>query len=163
MSVRIGQGVDVHAFAASDGRRPLRLAGVDIPGAPALEGHSDADVVLHAVADALLGAAALGDLGALFGSDDPHYAGADSAMFVREAVRRVGEAGWALGNLDCTVVAERPRLAEHLPMMRSQLAELLGVEPDAVSIKATSTDGLGFTGRGEGIACLAVVLLTARL
>lgn len=161
MSVRIGQGVDAHAF--SHGERVLRLAGVEIPGATGLDGHSDADVVLHAVTDALLGAAALGDLGALFGSDDPRYAGADSAMFVREALRRVGEAGWALGNLDCTVVAERPRLAEHLPAMRSRLAELLGVDAALVSVKATSTDGLGFTGRGEGVACLATVLLTSAL
>lgn len=161
MRVRIGQGVDVHAFSRRE--RVLRLAGVEIPGATGLDGHSDADVVLHAVTDALLGAAALGDLGALFGSDDPRYADADSAVFAREAVRQVGEAGWVLGNLDCTVVAERPRLAEHLPAMRARLAELLGVDMSAVSVKATSTDGLGFTGRGEGIACLATVLLTSAL
>lgn len=160
-SVRIGQGVDAHAFSA--GERVLRLAGVEIPGAPGLDGHSDADVVLHAVADALLGAAGLGDLGSLFGSDDPRYAGADSAVFVREAVRRAGDAGWAVGNVDCTVVAQRPRLAEHLPAMRGRLAELLDVGPAAVSVKATSTDGLGFTGRGEGVACLAVVLLAPRV
>jgi 2-C-methyl-D-erythritol 2,4-cyclodiphosphate synthase len=161
MSMRIGQGFDVHAFSQEE--RVLRLAGVAIPGATGLDGHSDADVVLHAVVDALLGAAALGDLGALFGSDDPRYAGAASAVFVREALARVGAAGWALGNLDCTVVAERPRLAEYLPAMRSGLAELLDIDAALVSVKATSTDGLGFTGRGEGIACLATVLLTSAL
>jgi len=163
MTVRIGQGIDAHAFAENQAGRTLRLGGVDIPGAPGLDGHSDADAVLHAVTDALLGAAGLGDLGALFGSDDPRYAGADSAVFVREALARVDAAGWAVGNLDCTVVAQRPRLAEHLPAMRARLAELLAVEAAAVSVKATSTDGLGFTGRGEGIACLAVVLLTPRV
>ena len=161
MSVRIGQGIDAHAF--SQGERVLRLAGVEIPDAPGLDGHSDADVVLHAVTDALLGAAGLGDLGALFGSDDPRYAGADSAVFVQEALARIDAAGWAVGNLDCTVVAERPRLAEYVPAMRARLAALLDVDPAAVSVKATSTDGLGFTGRGEGVACLAVVLLTPRV
>lgn len=161
MGLRIGQGVDAHAFAADPGR-VLHLAGVEIADAPGLDGHSDADVVLHAVADALLGAAALGDLGALFGSDDPRYAGARSSVFVREACGRVAEAGWAVGNVDCTVVAQRPRLAAYLPAMRASLAELLGVDAAAVSVKATSTDGLGFTGRGEGVACLAVVLLAPR-
>lgn len=158
MRVRIGQGVDAHAF--SQGERVLRLAGVEIPGGPGLDGHSDADVVLHAVADALLGAAGLGDLGSLFGSDDPRYAGADSGVFVGEALDRLAADGWAVGNVDCTVVAQRPRLAEHLPAMRARLADLLDVDLAAVSVKATSTDGLGFTGRGEGVACLAAVLLT---
>ncbi len=160
--VRVGQGVDVHAFSADPGRR-LVLGGVEIPGGPGLEGHSDADVVLHAVTDAVLGAAALGDIGGLFGTADPAYAGADSDVFLREAVRRAGEAGWVPGNVDCTVVAARPRLAPHRDAMRARLAELLGLDADAVSVKATTTDGLGFTGRGEGIACLAVVAMDAHV
>jgi 2-C-methyl-D-erythritol 2,4-cyclodiphosphate synthase len=161
--VRIGQGVDVHAFAAgSDAEaRPLVLGGVAIPGGPGLAGHSDADVVLHAVVDALLGAAALGDLGARFGTADPRYAGAPSSVFVAEAVRLLAEAGWSVGNVDCTVIAARPRLSEHREAMRASIADLLGVEAEAVSVKATTTDGLGFTGRGEGIACLAAALLVA--
>lgn len=156
--MRIGQGFDAHRFATDDSR-VLRLAGVAIPDAPGLDGHSDADVVAHAVADAILGAAALGDLGQLFGTEDLRYAGADSSVFVEEAVRRAAEAGWRLGNVDCTVIAERPRLAPHLFAMRDRLAEMLGTEADVVSVKATSTDAMGFTGRGEGVACLALVLL----
>jgi 2-C-methyl-D-erythritol 2,4-cyclodiphosphate synthase len=158
--VRIGQGFDAHRFDADEREsRALVLGGVPIPAAPPLAGHSDADVVLHAIADALLGAAALGDLGALFGTDDPRFAGADSAVFVREALRRLVGAGWRVGNLDCTVVAQRPRLAEHLPVMRERVAALLDASAEAVSVKATSTDGMGFAGRGEGVACLAIVLL----
>jgi 2-C-methyl-D-erythritol 2,4-cyclodiphosphate synthase len=156
---RVGQGVDVHAFSP-DPARPLVLGGVTVPGGPGLAGHSDADVVLHAVVDALLGAAGLGDLGSLFGSARPEYAGAPSTVFVAETRRRVGAAGWSLGNLDCTVVAARPRLAPHREAIRACVADLLGVGPDQVAVKATTTDGLGWTGRGEGIACLAVALLT---
>jgi 2-C-methyl-D-erythritol 2,4-cyclodiphosphate synthase len=159
VTVRIGQGVDVHPFS-DDPARPLVLAGVTVPEGPGLAGHSDADVVLHAVVDALLGAAGLGDIGSLFGSDDPRYAGADSSTFVAEALRRVTDAGWRVGNVDCTVIAQRPRVAPHREAMRERLAALLGVAADAVNVKATTTDGLGFTGRGEGIACVAVVLLT---
>lgn len=158
---RVGQGIDVHRFA-DDPARPLVLAGVTLPGGPGLDGHSDGDVVLHAVVDALLGAAGLGDLGAIFGSARPQYAGAASAVFVAETRRLLDAAGWALGNLDCTVVAARPRLAAHRPAMTAGLADLLGVAEGAVSIKATTTDGLGWTGRGEGIACLAVALLLPR-
>lgn len=154
----MGQGLDVHAFSA-DGGRPLVLGGVAIPGGPGLEGHSDADVVLHAVVDALLGAAALGDLGTVFGTDDPAHAGAASAVFVTEALRLVLAGGWAVGNLDCTLVAQRPRLAPHREAITAAVAGLLGVPPGAVNVKATTSDRLGFTGRGEGIACLAVVLL----
>lgn len=157
--MRIGQGMDAHRFAENAADRPLRLCGVEIPDAPGLEGHSDADVALHAVADAILGAAALGDLGALFGTDDERYAGADSAVFLHDAVHRATQFGLDVANVDCTLVAQRPRLAPHLPAMRERLAELLGADPSVVSVKATTTDGLGFTGRGEGIACLAVVLL----
>jgi 2-C-methyl-D-erythritol 2,4-cyclodiphosphate synthase len=159
VTVRIGQGVDVHPFS-DDPARPLVLAGVTVPEGPGLAGHSDADVVLHAVVDALLGAAGLGDIGSLFGSDDPRYAGADSSTFVAEALRRVTDAGWRVGNVDCTVIAQRPRIAPHRDAMRDRVAALLGVVADAVNVKATTTDGLGFAGRGEGIACLAVALLT---
>jgi 2-C-methyl-D-erythritol 2,4-cyclodiphosphate synthase len=156
--VRIGQGLDVHRFADSSGR-PLVLGGVEISGGPGLEGHSDADVVLHAVADALLGAAAVGDLGSRFGTDDPAYADAPSPVFVAEALRLVRRAGWSVGNVDCTVIAQRPKLAPYREAIVRRLAELLAIPPQAVSVKATSTDGLGMIGRGEGIACTAVVLL----
>ncbi len=155
---RVGSGVDVHAFS-DDPARPLVLGGVTVPGAPGLAGHSDADVLLHAVVDALLGAAGLGDIGALFGSADPRYAGAGSAVFVTEAAERVRAAGWAVGNVDATLVAARPRLAAHRAAMAASTARLLGVDPADVNVKATTTDGLGSTGRGEGIACLATVLL----
>jgi 2-C-methyl-D-erythritol 2,4-cyclodiphosphate synthase len=135
------------------------LGGVMIPEGPGLDGHSDADVVLHAVVDALLGAVALGDLGTRFGTNDPIYAGAASSIFVAEALRLVGRAGWTVGNVDATILAQRPRLDPYRAAMTSCLACLLGVEVEAVSIKATTTDGLGMLGRGEGIACTAVVLL----
>lgn len=157
--MRIGQGLDVHAFATEDDR-PLILGGLMIPGARGLAGHSDADVLLHALTDALLGAAALGDLGTLFGTDDPRYADAPSSVFVTEALRRVGQAGWRLANADCTIVAQQPRLAPHRIAIADGVNRLLGVEPGTVSVKSTSTDGLGVIGRGEGMACLAVVLLT---
>jgi 2-C-methyl-D-erythritol 2,4-cyclodiphosphate synthase len=158
--VRVGLGLDVHQFDDDPGR-PLWLAGVLIPDAPGLQGHSDADVLLHAVVDALLGAGGMGDLGALFGGHDPRYAGAASRGFVDETLRRVRAAGWAVGNLDCTLVAQRPRLGPHRQAMTASLAELLEVAASAVNVKITSTDGLGFTGRGEGIAALATVLLLA--
>lgn len=155
--LRVGSGVDVHAFA-SDVDRPLVLGGVAVPDGPGLAGHSDADVVAHAVADALLGAAGLGDLGERFGTDDPDLAGAGSMGLLAQVVADVADAGWTVGNVDCTVVAQRPRLAQHLPAIRANLAGRLGAA--AVSVKATSTDGLGALGRGEGIACWAVCLLT---
>jgi 2-C-methyl-D-erythritol 2,4-cyclodiphosphate synthase len=156
--VRIGQGFDVHAVDPQLDR-PLVLGGVVIPGAPALAGHSDADVVLHALVDALLGAAAAGDLGELVGVDRPETAGADSARFVAAALGRLADGGWAVGNVDLTVVAQRPRLAGHRAAVRGRIAGLLGVGEAAVSVKATTTDRLGAVGRGEGIACLAVALL----
>lgn len=159
--LRIGQGVDVHAFG-EDPDRPLLLGGVRVDGAPGLAGHSDADVVLHALVDALLGAAGLGDIGAVFGSQDPAHAGADSQVFVAGALQRVAAAGWAVANVDLTVVAQRPRLASYRAAITDAVAELLGVASGDVNVKATTTDGLGLTGRGEGIACLAVVLLVAR-
>lgn len=157
---RIGNGVDVHRFTMR-ADRPLVLGGVHLPEGPGLEGHSDADVVLHALTDALLGAAALGDIGTLFGAADPAYRDAESSVFVVGALRLVAREGWAVGNADLTVIAQRPRLARHVPELRERIAQLLGVGVDQVSAKATTTDGLGFTGRGEGIACLATVLLVA--
>jgi 2-C-methyl-D-erythritol 2,4-cyclodiphosphate synthase len=158
VSVRIGQGVDVHAFS-DDPHRRLVLGGVEIPDAPGLVGHSDADVVLHAIVDALLGAIAAGDIGTLVGVDDPRHAGAASAGFVMAAMDRVRAAGWQPVNVDCTIVAARPRLAPHREAMRGTTARLLQLPEAAVSLKATTSDGLGFTGRGEGIAALAVCLL----
>lgn len=161
VAMRVGQGVDVHGFSDNPAR-PLRLGGVHIPGGPGLAGHSDADVVLHALVDALLGAAGLGDIGTVFGTDQPVYAGADSRAFVTQARDRVTAGGWTVGNADVTIVAQRPRLAPHRVAIAESLAALMEVPPGSVNVKATTTDGLGFTGRGEGIACLAVVLLTAR-
>lgn len=158
MSVRVGQGLDVHAFS-DDPARPLVLGGVRIPEGPGLAGHSDGDVVLHALADALLGAAALGDLGACFGTARPEHAGASSRVFVAGALERVRAAGWEVGNADLTVLGQRPRLAAQRAALVASIADLLGVPAAAVSVKATTTDRLGFTGRGEGLACLAVVLL----
>lgn len=155
---RIGQGVDVHAFS-DDPDRPLVLGGLTLPDRPGLAGHSDADAVLHAIVDALLGAAALGDIGTRFGVARPEYAGADSATFLRETLHLLDVEGWTIANVDCTVVAARPRLALHRAAIRARVAQLLGVALDQVSIKATTTDGLGWTGRGEGIACFAVALL----
>ena len=159
--VRIGQGIDAHAFT-DDAGRSLRLGGVEIPGGPGLQGHSDADVVLHAVVDALLGAAGLGDLGGLVGVDEPETAGASSRGFLTQARQQLSAAGWTPGNVDVTLIAQRPRLAPHCPAIRAQLAADLSVAESAVSVKATTTDGLGWTGRGEGIAALAVVLVHAR-
>jgi 2-C-methyl-D-erythritol 2,4-cyclodiphosphate synthase len=156
--MRVGQGFDVHAFS-DDPDRPLVLGGVVLPEGPGLAGHSDADVVLHALCDAVLGAAALGDLGTLFGTDDPRYAGAPSSVFVDEAMRRAAQAGWRLANAECTVVAQRPRLAAHRTHIADGVQQLLGVQPGIVSVKSTSTDGLGAVGRGEGIGCVVVVLL----
>lgn len=155
---RIGQGVDVHAFA-DDPATPLVLAGAIVPGETGLAGHSDADVVVHAVCDALLGAAGLGDLGDVFGTDDPEYAGADSQVFLAGVLARLAQAEWRVGNVDCTVVAQRPTLAPHRHRLHGSLASLLGVPGEQVTIKTTSTDRLGATGRGEGIACLTVALL----
>lgn len=155
---RIGQGFDVHAFA-EDLARPLVLGGVTIPSERGLAGHSDADVVMHAITDAVLGAAALGDLGSLVGVDLPDTAGADSADFLRLAVVRLADAGYVIGNVDATVIAQRPRLASHVPRMRRAIADAASLDVGAVSVKATTTDRLGTIGRGEGIACVAVALI----
>jgi 2-C-methyl-D-erythritol 2,4-cyclodiphosphate synthase len=158
--VRVGQGVDVHPFSA-DGSRLLVLGGVRIPNEPALDGHSDADVVLHATVDALLGAAGLGDIGTLFGSEDPDYAGADSQVFLAGALRQVTRAGWRVCNVDITLIGQRPRIGPYRDRISASVATLLGVQSGQVNIKATTSDGLGFTGRGEGLACMATVLLQA--
>ena len=155
--VRVGTGLDVHPFAQQP--RPLVLAGITVPDAPGLAGHSDADVVAHAVTDALLGALALGDLGSRFGVDTPELAGADSLAFVRAAVGDVRRHGWQVGNVDAVIVAQRPRLAPHRDDMRRALAGALGVELDDVSLKSTTTDRLGTIGRGEGIACWATAVV----
>lgn len=155
---RIGSGLDVHAFS-DDPRRPLVLCGVHVPEAPGLAGHSDADVGAHAIADALLGAAALGDLGDRFGVDRPEVAGAASLALLATVVADVAEAGFRVGNVDLTLVAARPRLAAHRQAMRESLARTLAVPVSAVAVKFTTTDGLGAVGRGEGIAGWATVLL----
>jgi 2-C-methyl-D-erythritol 2,4-cyclodiphosphate synthase len=152
----VGQGFDAHRLVAG---RPLVLGGVRVPSERGLEGHSDGDVLLHAVADAILGALGEGDLGAVFGSADPALAGAESAGLLREVTARMRAAGFQVGHLDTTVVAEAPRLAPFQQAMRKALAELVGAPEHAVNVKLKSTDGLGALGRGEGIAALAVVLL----
>ena len=152
--MRIGQGFDVHALVA--GRR-LVIGGVTIPYEKGLEGHSDADVLLHAICDALLGAAALGDIGRHFPDSDPAYKGADSRMLLREVKKRVS--GYRIINIDATIFAQAPRMAPHVSRMIQNIAVDAGVAPDAVNIKATTTEHLGFIGRGEGIAAQAIVLL----
>lgn len=153
--MRVGHGFDVHVF---DDERALVLGGVAIPDAPGLAGHSDGDVVSHAVADALLGAARLGDLGSRFPATD-RWRGASSLEILRETVALLSAAGCRVVNVDVTVIAERPRVAAHRDAMEAAIARALGAAPETVSIKATTTDGLGFTGRGEGIAAVAVALV----
>ncbi len=156
---RVGTGYDVHAFAAPDAGRPLLLGGVDVPHERGLAGHSDADVLIHALVDALLGAAALGDIGAHFPSSDPRWHDAPSAAFLTYTRDLLRQHGWRVGNVDTSIVAERPRLSPHIPAMRAKLAELLELPIERVSVKSKTTDGLGFTGRAEGIACYAVALI----
>jgi 2-C-methyl-D-erythritol 2,4-cyclodiphosphate synthase len=153
---RIGQGFDVHALVA--GRR-LVIGGVDIPHSVGLLGHSDADVLLHAICDALLGAAALGDIGRHFPDSDAHYKGIDSRELLRRVAGLVSEEGYVAGNVDATIIAEAPRMAPHIPAMVANIAADLGIEADCVNVKATTTEKLGFAGRGEGIAAQAVCLL----
>ena len=154
--MRIGQGFVVHAFG---GEGPIVIAGVRIPYEQGLLAHSDGDVALHAATDALLGAAALGDIGKLFPDTDPAYKGADSRVLLREAFRRIQEKGYRLGNLDVTIIAQAPKMLPHIPQMRVNLAEDLQCHMDDINVKATTTEKLGFTGRKEGIACEAVALL----
>ena len=156
MNIRIGHGFDVHAFA--EGRR-LIIGGVDIPHDRGLLGHSDADVLLHAICDALLGAAGLGDIGKHFPDSDPQYQGIDSRKLLRHVGDLLSARGWATGNVDATIIAQAPRMAPHIPSMREHIATDLGVAVDHVNVKATTTENLGFTGRGEGIAAEAVCLI----
>jgi 2-C-methyl-D-erythritol 2,4-cyclodiphosphate synthase len=154
--LRVAIGVDAHAFA--DGI-PLVLGGVRFEHPRGLAGHSDGDVIAHALTDAILGAAGLGDIGSLFPSDDESLAGADSIELLRDACARVHELGFRVVNADCVLIGEEPRVAARREEMRARLANALGVEPDRVSVRATTTDRLGFTGRGEGLAAQAVALL----
>ena len=152
-------GYDAHRFAPPESGRPLMLAGVPIPHEQGLAGHSDADVALHALVDALLGAAALGDIGAYFPSSDERWRGAASGAFVAETMRALGRDGWRVVNVDATIVTERPRLSPHVATMRESIARLLGAAVERVSVKSKTTDGMGFTGRSEGIACYVVALI----
>ncbi len=157
--MRIGHGYDVHKLV--EGRRCI-IGGVDIPHETGLLGHSDADVLTHAVMDALLGAAALGDIGKLFPDTDTRFADADSIALLREVAYCLDENGWKLGNLDATILAQAPKMAPHIAKMRENLAQALGVTVDCVSVKATTEEGLGFTGAKQGIAAHAVCLLEAK-
>lgn len=154
--MRIGLGFDVHPLVEG---RELILGGIRIPYEQGLDGHSDADVLLHALADALLGAAALGDIGLYFSSHDPQWSGISSLVLLEEVWNKVSQLGYRVGNVDAVLVAERPRLAPYLPAMRENIARVLEVRVEQVGLKATTTEGLGFTGRGEGIAAFATVLL----
>jgi 2-C-methyl-D-erythritol 2,4-cyclodiphosphate synthase len=156
--LRIGTGFDVHPFASG---RPLVIGGVTIPHDRGLEGHSDADVLLHAIADAVLGALALGDIGTHFPDDDPRWKGADSRRLLREVVALASLQRYRVGNVDTTVIAQAPRLAPHVVTMQANIASDLGCAVDCVSVKATTTERLGFAGRGEGVAAMASVLLYA--
>jgi 2-C-methyl-D-erythritol 2,4-cyclodiphosphate synthase len=156
---RTGLGIDTHAFAPG---RPLILGGVDIPHEEGLAGHSDADVLTHAVIDALLGAAGLGDIGQHFPDTDPRFEDADSIELLRTVVRYLGERGFAIGNVDATVVLERPKLAPFRDAIRATLAAALGLPADAVNVKATTGEGIGFVGRGEGAAAMALATLEPR-
>ena len=159
MSIRIGQGFDVHAFTDGD---HVMLGGVAIPHSHGLKAHSDGDVALHALSDALLGALALGDIGHYFPDTDPQWQGADSGTLLAAIYQDVTAAGWQLGNADITVICQAPKLAPHISAMRQRIADLLDCEVGQVSVKATTTEKLGFTGRKEGIAVQAVVLVESR-
>lgn len=158
MDLRLGQGFDAHRLVAG---RALILGGVRIPHPEGLLGHSDADVLVHAVMDAILGALALGDIGQWFPDHDERHRGADSLALLRAILADPRLAGWRIGNVDATIVAQAPRLAPHIPGMRGNLAVALGVDPARVSVKATTTEAMGFCGRGEGIAAMAVVTMMA--
>jgi 2-C-methyl-D-erythritol 2,4-cyclodiphosphate synthase len=159
--MRIGLGVDVHAFAEPEEGRRLVLGGVEIPSDRGLLGHSDADVLAHAITDALLGAAGLGDIGHYFPDTDERYSGADSIELLREIRRLVGDS-WEVDNVDAVVICERPRIRDHREAMQKNLAAALGVEESRVGVRGTTTERLGFAGRGEGIAVQAVCLLEGR-
>ena len=155
-TLRVGQGFDVHAFTTGD---HVTLGGVKIPHVQGIKAHSDGDVLLHAVCDALLGAAALGDIGMHFPDTDPRWRGADSRQFVRHAVSLLHERGYRVVNIDATVLADAPRLGKHREQMRANIAADLQLDIDAVNVKATTSEGLGYIGRREGLACQAVALI----
>ena len=159
MTIRIGSGYDVHAFVTG---RPLILGGVTIPSEQGLSGHSDADAVIHAIVDALLGAAALGDIGQHFPSTDDRWENQPSSVFLDYTYDLLCQQQYVINNIDATIVAERPKLAPYIQAMRTHLAKHLHLNKEQVSVKATTTDGLGFTGRKEGIACYAVALLESQ-
>jgi len=154
--IRVGHGFDVHAFAAN---RKLIIGGVDIPHDLGLAGHSDADVLLHAICDALLGAAGLGDIGRHFPDTDAAFAGIDSRILLRRVAEQLKARGWRVGNVDATIIAQTPKMAPHIARMTAHIADDLGVAIERVNVKATTTEKLGFTGRGEGIAAEAVCLI----
>jgi 2-C-methyl-D-erythritol 2,4-cyclodiphosphate synthase len=154
--MRIGQGFDVHQLV--EGRK-LIIGGVDIPYAKGLLGHSDADVLLHAICDALLGAAALGDIGKHFADTDAKFKDIDSRILLRDVARKIESVGYRIGNVDATIIAQAPKMAPHIPTMVANIAADLGIGPSCVNVKATTTEQLGYTGRGEGIAAQAVALL----
>lgn len=156
MNIRVGTGFDVHQLVSG---RALILGGVTIAYERGLLGHSDADVLLHAIADALLGAAALGDIGTHFPDTNPAHSGADSRVLLRTVVKRVLESGWCVGNIDATIIAQAPKMSPHISQMRTHIAADCSVALDCISVKATTTEQLGFTGRGEGIAAQASALL----
>lgn len=158
--MRIGHGYDVHKLVSG---RDLILGGVKLDHPTGLLGHSDADVLTHAVMDALLGAAALGDIGQMFPDSDPRYAGADSLALLEQVTARLCSAGYRVGNVDATVIAQKPKLAAYIPQMRENLARVMGVDPGQVSVKATTEEHLGFTGREEGIAAHAAALLEEQI
>jgi 2-C-methyl-D-erythritol 2,4-cyclodiphosphate synthase len=157
--MRVGQGFDVHRFAAPEEARPLVLMGLAIPHDRGLAGHSDADVMVHALMDALLGAAGLGDIGQHFPDTDAAYKGADSTMLLARVMASLRERGWHVVNADVCLIGERPKIGPHREAMRARIAPILGLEPEALNVKATTTEKLGFTGRGEGLAAQAVVLI----
>ncbi|WP_410678074.1 2-C-methyl-D-erythritol 2,4-cyclodiphosphate synthase [Avibacterium paragallinarum] len=154
--IRIGHGFDVHAFG---GEGPIMIGGVAVPYEKGLLAHSDGDVALHALTDALLGAAALGDIGKLFPDTDPQYKGADSKVLLQEAYRQVQQKGYNVGNVDITIIAQAPKMRPHIDAMRAAIAQVLACNLEQVNVKATTSEKLGFTGRSEGIACEAVALL----
>jgi 2-C-methyl-D-erythritol 2,4-cyclodiphosphate synthase len=158
-ALRVGQGFDVHRFAAPEEGRRLVLMGCEVPCDRGLAGHSDADVMLHALMDALLGAAGLGDIGQHFPDTDPAYRGADSAALLSRVMGDLAERGWRVVNADVCLIGERPKVGPHRERMRQRVAPLLGLPEEALNVKATTTEKLGFTGRGEGLAAQAVVLL----
>ncbi len=154
--MRVGMGYDVHRLVPD---RPLILGGVKIDYELGLLGHSDADCLLHAIMDALLGAAAMGDIGKHFPDTDEKYKGADSAVLMKEVGRMLAEAGFRIGNIDATIIAQKPKMAPHIESMRERIAEVLGIDISRINVKATTEEGLGFTGEGLGISCQAIALL----